>query len=73
MREESEAQTAKDTKAICKFSDDSAISEIWLMRRQWQHVDVSGRKKTVQGGEAAFVIPKLKDSSVYFFFQIKHH
>jgi len=28
MREESEAQTAKDTKAICKFSDDSAISEI---------------------------------------------
>lgn len=38
------------------------------MRRQRQHVDVSGRKKMVQGEAAESVIPKLKDSSVYFFF-----
>lgn len=67
-REESEAQTAKDIKAIYKFSADFAISETWLMQRQWQHVDVSGKKKMLLGGEAEFVISKLKDSSDYFFF-----
>lgn len=39
------------------------------MQRQCQHVDVSGRNKTVQG-EVECLISEVKDSSAYFFFEL---